>query len=892
MNNSCQCAINFSIILSVLFLTKVSSFSSEPSAPTGQLIEIARNDKVAILVNDMHPEFGWTINDDDQNEYQSAYQILVSSSLDNLNKNIGDLWDTGKTISKQSSNVNYDGLPLQSGKMYFWKVRTWDKDGNSSPYSSICRFITALQVKDWIAKPIWDASNKINQDVCDFAYFRKTLKLPDKSIKYAIAFVTSRDARLQKSPSYKFYMNNKLVGIGPFQGYADRVTYLGYDVTDYIQANSINIISAICESSLKEKDFLMQLFIQYENSDTVITTDATWKSYNAQSIYNPHGTKTSNAYHYIDPFESINSKMIPYGWKTQHFDDSRWPYARVRHHYYDRLIAVSKPPFQIEEIFPASIEYLGNGDYNLSLGSGHFGFLRIRFEDAVPGDTITIRGERDIYPWTVVDWENWILSSPSQVIEQVGYVWTDSLQIRGYKGADTLDKSNISFVAIRNPFDDKASSFSSSNELLNEIYAFCKKSMKHLNVDFYWDTPQNERLAYEGGGLIQQLTSYAMDREYALARFATEYQYHEPTWPHEYKIQSIFMGWHDYLYTGNIESIKENWEILKEKKYDVDITSNFLIENIAATALDWPPPYLDGYDYEDGDESNLFIDNVLNAWNFFAYEHLAKMAFHLDTFFPDEHFKSENKHFRKIAQAIRENYHNTFYRQDLQRFADGYNSAHAAMHSSFMPVALDMVTTDIADDLASYLESRDMDCGVFGSQFYLWSLYKLNRGNKALDLIVSTKKNSWYNMIYNLKAANVCEAWDPSGKPDMSKSHAWGSSAGNMIQRGLMGINPLEPGFNKISIKPQTGHLEFARIEVPTIKGKVCVQVTQTSDIYEVQVNIPVNTLAKVYLKQMNPSRTEVEVDGKMTNGIPDKNDEYIVIDNIGSGLHTLKVLF
>ena len=349
------------------------------------------------------------------------------------------------------------------------------------------------------------------------------------------------------------------------------------------------------------------------------------------------------------------------------------------------------------------------------------------------------------------------------------------------------------------------------------------------------------------------------------------------------------MGWEDYLYTGNIESIKKHWTKLKEKKYDVDSTSNFLIENVAATALDWPPPYLDGYNYEDADPDNKFIDNVLNVWNYFAFDRLSKMAANLDASYPDQGFYSESVNFASLAKNIKENYNKTFYKENIKRYVDGFKSSHAAMHSSFMPIVFDMARKDIRYDIASYLVTRNMDCGVFGSQFYLWSLYKLNQGTKALDLIVSKEKNSWYNMIYKLKAANTCEAWDPSGKPDMSKSHSWGSSAGNMIQRGLMGINPIEPGFKKISIKPQIGNLKFANIDFPTIKGKVSVNVFFSSNTYNVEINIPANTTAKVFIEKMGNKGIEVEVDGRIVDGNLDKDGEFIMFDNVGSGFHTFK---
>ncbi|UCE08452.1 MAG: hypothetical protein JSW07_10690, partial [bacterium] len=293
--------------------------------------------------------------------------------------------------------------------------------------------------------------------------------------------------------------------------------------------------------------------------------------------------------------------------------------------------------------------------------------------------------------------------------------------------------------------------------------------------------------------------------------------------------------------------------------------------------------------YEDGDTDNTFIDNVLNAWNYFAFDHLSKMATHLNESYPDLNYFSESVNFGRLADSIKENYHKTFYSKDIKRYIDGLNSSHAAFHSSFMPVVFGLVQKNIRDDIASYLITRDMDCGVFGSQFYLWSLYKLNQGDKALELILSKDKNSWYNMIYGLKAANTCEAWDPSGKADMSKSHAWGSSAGNMIQRGLMGINPLEPGFKKISIKPQTGNLKYANIDLPTIKGKVSVNVFWSSNTYNVEVNIPANVTAKVFIRKLENKGTEVEVDGRIVNGNLDEDGEFIVFDNVGSGFHTFK---
>jgi hypothetical protein len=143
--------------------------------------------------------------------------------------------------------------------------------------------------------------------------------------------------------------------------------------------------------------------------------------------------------------------------------------------------------------------------------------------------------------------------------------------------------------------------------------------------------------------------------------------------------------------------------------------------------------------------------------------------------------------------------------------------------------------------------------------------------------------------MHELNAANTTEAWDPSGKPDMSKSHAWGSAAGNIIQRGLMGINPIEPGFKKVSIKPQTGDLRFAEMRLPTIKGEVTVKVSFEPDAYNIEVYIPANITARIYIKKIHDRDMLVDVDDKEVQGELDEDGEYLMFDNIGSGKHIFK---
>ncbi len=86
-------------------------------------------------------------------QLQTGYQILVASSAQLLASDRGDLWDTGRVISRQSVHVVYSGAPLRSYARCLWKVRVWDEDGAASPWSEPARWsMGILSPDEWEAK--------------------------------------------------------------------------------------------------------------------------------------------------------------------------------------------------------------------------------------------------------------------------------------------------------------------------------------------------------------------------------------------------------------------------------------------------------------------------------------------------------------------------------------------------------------------------------------------------------------------------------------------------------------------------------------------------------------------------------------------------------------------
>ncbi|HSH09374.1 MAG TPA: family 78 glycoside hydrolase catalytic domain, partial [Oceanipulchritudo sp.] len=117
--------------------------SNMPTAkqPTGLMVDLITDPSAAVIRN-RQPRFSWIVNDGSSNAHQVAYQVIVSSSLQNCHQSVGDLWDSGQpapgTVWKaapQSTHVIYRGADLKPDQTYYWKVRTWNGPDNISPWS-------------------------------------------------------------------------------------------------------------------------------------------------------------------------------------------------------------------------------------------------------------------------------------------------------------------------------------------------------------------------------------------------------------------------------------------------------------------------------------------------------------------------------------------------------------------------------------------------------------------------------------------------------------------------------------------------------------------------------------------------------------------------------------
>jgi hypothetical protein len=437
--------------------------------------------------------------------------------------------------------------------------------------------------------------------------------------------------------------------------------------------------------------------------------------------------------------------------------------------------------------------------------------------------------------------------------------------------------------------------------VLNQVWDLCKYSIKATSFCGTYVDGDRERIPYEADAYINQLGHYGVAREYSMARHSEEYLINHPTWPTEWILQSVLMAWNDYLYTGNKESLQHFYSDLKAKallpladesglistktdKITPEVLESIHFKGTLKDIVDWPQTGILGLGKNEPGETDGFVfkdvNTVVNAYHYQAVSQLAQIAKVLDQ-------ESDKTQFASQALKIKAAFNEKLLDKKRGAYFDGIGTDHASLHANMFPLTFGLVPEKYVSQVNSFVQSRGIACSVYGSQFLMDAIYDGNNSAYGLELLASTSERSWYNMI-RIGSTISLEAWDNKYKPNQDWNHAWGAAPANIIPRKLMGIEPLEPGFRKIRIKPQPASLEYAEIKCPTIRGDVLMSFkNKPQQSFSMNLTIPANTTADVYLPFWTKSQK------LMMNGNAVKYRQegtFAVVEGVGSGNSVFEV--
>ena len=751
MNYKCIIFLIFSII-------GVNGFAQK-KAPDGLLCNLLPHPELAKITNKT-PDFGWIVNAEVKNDYQTAYQIQVASASSLLQDGHPDLWDSEKVLSSQSININYKGKSLQPHQKYFWRVCTWGRTGERSEWSSIQRFNTSdfdikrlwpgeskwVDLEDEKGKPTWTFENREPVNFHDVA--------PAKAV-------------VQKNGNF-FYDFKK-----------DAFAYLALNISwDADKAKMDSLVVSIGEKGI---------------GDSIDVKPGGGILYGTYKIALKRG---------VNDYVLEIPRFVPL-----------FPHSQVM-------------PMQMPEVIP-------------------FRYAEIK---AIPGLKV------------------------NHIVQKALYV----------------------------EFNPDASSFSCSDDRLNQIYEMCKYSTIANTFNGDYANSERERMMYEADCYIQQMCHYAIDRDFTTARYSTENLIYHASWPTEWINHSVFMAWSDYLYTGNTELIEQYYNDLKAKTLIGLETPEGLISSRTGLQTksflasihydgdllhdidDWPDA--DQGIYPSGETDNYErkdYNTVVNAFYYRALVLMAKIS-HATNHTDDAIF------FEAKAEKVKKKFNEDFFDKVNKIYIDGIGSRHASIQANLFPLAFGLVPDQYKESVVNYVKSKWMSCGVYAANYLMEGLYNADQGRYALELMTNDSDRGWLNMI-RTGATMTTEAWDLKYDPqDLSWSHAWSASPAHIIPRRIMGIQPAEPGFGKIIIKPQPGGLKWARMKLPTIRGDISVDLSQDEGLsFNLNTTIPANTTAQVYLPKLSDNYT-LTIDGKNAKpGVAEGN--WLIVDS-PSGSHSFKI--
>jgi alpha-L-rhamnosidase len=860
---------------------------------------------------DEKPFFGWYVNDRDDNEVQTAYQILVASSKKLLDKNIGDLWNSGKTKSSRQNHVEFGGKALLAATRYFWKARTWDKDEQVGPFSKPNTFdVGLLKASDWNGAK-WIKRTSVEKD--QFTYFRKSFFLTSKKVIRATAYISVWH-------NYELYLNGTLIGKGQAYHYPQYSYYNAYDVTSTLKKKGENLVACLAHwygggqgRVAGVPGFLMKTVVEYsDGSRQIIGTDASWKQIRVDAWLDGQPTRNGEGVGYVDRIDA--GKIIP-NWCSPDLNDSLWhPAVEIGAPPVAPWIGELQPDLTrlIEkEITPVSVKDLGNGTYVINLGKVYAGVPKITFSGGQAGDVINMRGSFTLENDGTASLRQtqstnmsyyFILNGNTAVFQPFVYFGMRYFQVDN--APCPLTAENVKFVTRHYELDPSRSDFESSDSMLNQVWDLMKHTLLLGEQEQYLDTPTREKGAFLGDGFAQGVSDMTTmgDRAFNLRVLLEFLDSQDQYWP-DGRMNAVYpnvdrkrdipdftqfypiWAWDYYQQSGDVQFIRENYQkIRKIAEYDYTYRndSTGLIKDLAGGAggythgiIDWPPSMRYGYDIETASRT------VINSYAYGDFDVLSKMA---EVVGNDADQVLYRDRAEKLRQAINRYFINADHTYIDGLYADQTASKHVSQHANMLPLALGIVPAECMDSVVKAVKDRKMSVGMVTVRWLPEALGQADEGKHLLELYTNPNWDGWAQTLAKGGTA-TWEAWDSDVRAE-SMSHPWGTSGLLGIQQYILGIKLLEPQAELIQIKPLDFGTALNRVKgrLPSDRGDISVEWTRTESQFTLNVILPDNMKANVWVPKGSSVTSEVMVDGKPVTG--KILDNYLLVETAGSGTH------
>ena len=817
------------------------------------------------------------------------------------------VWDETDTPSEWSSEAKFRAVPERLSSSGQW-IGAITRQNAHLPEG---RKFHGGELKKPEVKAAWEAVDTLaKKSICLRRTFQVgdateggTNRKPGKKIVEATAYVCGLGF-------YEFSLNGQKVGNSEFaplwSDYDKTVYYNTYDVTEQLRRGE-NVVGILLgngfynvqggryrklQISFGPPTLLFELVINYEDGTcTTVHSDNEWKYDFSPVIFNC-----------IYGGEDYDARREQKGWNQIGFDDSHWRPVVIQEAPKGILRPQMAAPVKImerydiqkvtklnaDQVASASVSTKRTVDpsaFVLDMGQNLAGFPEIKVRGK-RGQKVTLivaealteegacnqrqTGRQHYYEYTLKGEgdETW---HPRFSYYGFRYIQVEGAVLKGQKNPQKLPVlKNIQSCFVYNSAK-KVSTFESSNRIFNAAHRLIEKAVRSNMQSVFTDCPHREKLGWleqvhlNGPGLLYNydLTAYApqimqnmADAQHsngAMPTTAPEYVIFEgpgmdafaesPEWGGSLVIFP-FMYYETY---GDDSLIKKYYPNMR--RY-VDYLKTRADTGILSFGLgDW-------YDYGDfraGFSRNTPVPLVATAHYYMTVMYLVQAAKMVGNDFDIHYYTS-------LAQDIMVAFNKCFLHKDTAQYGTGSQCSNA------LPLFLQM--TQDADKQGNYRPDADLNEKVFANLIKDVEAHgnRLTTGDVGNRYLIQTlARNGEHELIYKMfnheeapgygfqlkfGATTLTEQWDP--RQGSSWNHFMMGQIDEWFFNSLVGIRPSttpKQGYQKFIIAPQpVGDLKYVKASYETLYGTINVDWTCENGTFTLNVSVPVNTTAVVYL--------------------------------------------
>jgi hypothetical protein len=624
-----------------------------------------------------------------------------------------------------------------------------------------------------------------------------------------------------------------------------------------------------------------EILLEYEDGTTErIITDQSWRTRESALLY-------SNVY----GSEIYDARRYPKGWNHIGFNDEAWDTAIILEKEEEpkgELYLQTQPPLVIKKTYHGRIlKEVEPGAVLFDLGQNMSGLFEITVcgksgtrIDIYPAEKLGEDGNIDQFAhgWTPVNTFTTYVIAEDEVEEnycpQFCYGAGRYLLIKGVS-VKPEDPMYPYISSVKGHFItsdcEEAGSFQCDDKRYEQIYDLVEKAVESNLHSVHTDCPGIEKIAWqEPNHLMAPSIMYMKNvkslwekylhdlridqwkaEDYAIALHGEKIYFGEGLIPSQapcYEknvlpvpgIGSFFdiipwgstiilaPYWH-YMFYGDINIVKENYEAgvkyLRYLKTKVN-EEGFINHGLG----DWGNPDKKAFARENIETAFLYADTIT----------LAKFALLLG-------LDQDKAEFDDYAKSIKENYNKKLLvkhpEQDFYCYQafDHPEEVFLTQACQALPLYWGLVPEEREEEVVKALKfvlERDgaYVSGEVGLPYIIQSMKKYGMNQMINDFILKEEHPSYYAFILGGETT-LPEYWEENAR---SHNH---DMMGHIIEwyyNGIAGIEPLEPGFTKIMIKPFLPQsMKELSCSYESVRGRIDISVKELEEEIMIHLNVP-----------------------------------------------------